>query len=234
VPTDHGLVVFRKLPGEEATDCPVGGKKQFWIESSLYWMGREFGTDVFYRAPVLPTADLLSAADYSASADGIEALFSHLCQLMMVKRKRVKLRLADGSAEADRNARHGGKRIVGHFQQVEHGRPVITLDQSEASDPEILTAIAVHELCHLRLLGEGRSRPENERLTDLLTIYFGFGIFAANAAMNFARADRSWMIVSRGQLDDRELNAARRNDGYRRLGYLTPVPSSTWNRAWDT
>ena len=52
--------------------------------------------------------------------------------------------------------------------------------------------------------------------------------------MNFARADRSWMIVSRGQLDDRELNTARRNDGYRRLGYLTPVPSSTWNRAWDT
>jgi hypothetical protein len=250
--------------GSATTGCPVAWKEQFWIETSMYWMGREFGTDVFYRAPVLPTADFLSAADYSASADGIEALVSYLCQLMVVKRKRVTLRLVDGSAEADHNARHGGKRIVGHFQQVEHGRPVITLDQSEASDPEILTAIAVHELCHLRLLGEGRisrSRPENERLTDLLTVYFGFGIFAANAAMNFTRADRSWMIVSRGQLDDRELNAARRNDGYRRLGYLTsqefgyalacyswlrrdpaaawkrhvnPVPSSTWNRAWHT
>jgi hypothetical protein len=216
----------RRAPwlGAATTNCPVPLLKQSWIESSLYWMGRQFGTEVFYRAPALPSDGFISATGYSASADQVEALFSHLCQLMMVSRKRVTLRLVDGSAQAAENARRGGKRTVGHFQLNEHGRPVVTLDQSEAADPKILTAIAVHELCHLRLLGErriGRDRSDGERLTDLLTVFFGFGIFSANAAMNFARADRGWTIVTHGRLDDQELNGARRTEGYRRIGYLS-------------
>jgi hypothetical protein len=39
--------------------------------------------------------------------------------------------------------------------------------------------------------------------------------------MRFARANRGFTIISRGLLDDRALNAARHNDGYSRLGYLT-------------
>jgi hypothetical protein len=209
--------------GSAPTGCPVNWKKQFWFESSMYWIGQEFGTDVFYRAPALPTAGFFSAANYAASADGIESLVSYLCQLMVVDRDRVVLQLFDGSAEAKRNARQGGKRTVGHYR-AKDGRALITLDESEASDPKILTAIAVHELCHVRLLGEdriSRTRPDGERLTDLLTVYFGFGIFSANAAMNFTRADRGWTIVPRDLRDDLALNAAGRHQGYRRLGYLS-------------
>jgi hypothetical protein len=186
--------------GSLATGCPIDEASQRW-----------------------PTADFFSTANYSASADGIESLISHLCQLMMVERDRITLELFDGSAEAEKNARQGGKRIVGHFQ-VKDGRAIISLDENEASDPKIMTAIAVHELCHMRLLGEDRirrGRPDSERLTDLLTAYFGFGTFSTNAAMSFARSDRGFMIVSRGLVGDRELNGAARNQGYRRIGYLS-------------
>jgi hypothetical protein len=106
---------------------------------------------------------------------------------------------------------------------IRNGRPVIGLDTREASDPAYLTAIIAHELCHVRLLGEGRvtaTRKDHERLTDLLTVYLGFGVFTANAAFSFGKAARSWSIQPQGDLDERTLNAAR-NDGYSRLGYLT-------------
>src|SRR5205085_10807583 len=40
-----------------------------------------------------------------------------------------------------------------------------------------------HELAHQRLLGEGRADAgafDNELLTDLTAVYFGFGVFLAN------------------------------------------------------
>lgn len=106
---------------------------------------------------------------------------------------------------------------------MEGGVAVIGLDRSESADPSYLTAIIAHELGHVRLLAERRisaGRRDHERLTDLLTVYFGFGIFSANAALDYAEAARSWSVHPLGELDERTLNAAR-NHGYRRLGCLS-------------
>lgn len=46
-----------------------------------------------------------------------------------------------------------------------------------------LVGTLAHELAHQRLLGEGRYRHgsfDNELLTDLTAIFFGFGVFLAN------------------------------------------------------
>jgi hypothetical protein len=204
------------------SDCPVDPETQEWTESSIRWFFGQFGTSVLYRDPVLPTTGFLSNAGYSASPGQIEELVTHLCQLMLVDPGSFTLELYDGSAEKEVITASGKSHAVGHFRMT-NGRLVISLDQKETSDPRHLTAIAVHELCHLRLLGEGRirsNRSDGERLTDLLTVYFGFGIFTTNAAMSFARA-RGITIISRGLLDDRTLNASRSNEGYHRLGYLS-------------
>lgn len=106
---------------------------------------------------------------------------------------------------------------------MEGKRAIIALDSGECSDPLHVVAIAAHELSHFRLLGERRLSPDRadgERLTDLLTIYFGFGIFSTNAAMRFARTERGWVAIPTEKLNDRELNSARRGT-YHRLGYLS-------------
>src|SRR5215831_3624294 len=207
---------------DATSECPVDAASQGWIESSLCWFANEFGTAVLRREAVLPTAGFLSDVNYSASPEQIEFLIEELCALMLVNRNLIRLELFDGSSEKKEAEKSGKSRIVGHFR-MEEGRAIIALDRSESADPKLLTAIAVHELCHLRLQGENRInhlRPDSERLTDLLTVYFGFGIFSTNAAMRFARSERGWTVIPQGQLDDRTLNAAR-NEGYRRLGYLS-------------
>jgi hypothetical protein len=192
-----------------------------WIESSMRWFIDEFGRKVLQRDVILPTADLIPSG-YSATPGEIDAVVNRLCNLMLVGPSRIKIDLFDGSAQKQEAARLGKSRTVGHFH-MEDGQAIIGLDRSETSDPLLLTAIAVHELCHVRLLGEGRisaKRADQERLTDLLTVFFGFGIFSTNAALRFARARRGWSVLPQGDFDDLTLNAARRNDSYNRLGYL--------------
>jgi hypothetical protein len=125
-------------------------------------------------------------------------LVAHLSELMFVDRTVFDLELFDGAAGTDTTADSavgsGRKRAVGHFRRS-RGRMVISLDRQEAVAPRYLAAIIVHELCHLRLRGEGRVRsdqPDEERLTDLLTVFFGFGVFTTNAAMQFARNNRGY------------------------------------------
>lgn len=94
---------------------------------------------------------------------------------------------------------------------------------TEASDAAYLIAVIAHELRHLRLLGEGRisaGRKDRERFTDLLTAYFGFGVFTTNTALRFGETARGFSVQPLCELDERTLNAAR-NDGFSRLGYLT-------------
>jgi hypothetical protein len=87
----------------------------------------------------------------------------------------------------------------------------LELSDGEAADPRVLTAIAVHELCHVLIRGcADRDRADGQRLADLLSVYFGFGVFSTNAAMRFAT-----------------LNAAR-DEGFHRLGYLS---STEWGYA---
>jgi hypothetical protein len=187
----------------------------------MQWFTEQFGSRQLRGDVVLPTARFLPT-DYSATRPEIEHLVVSACLRMQVDRRSIDLQLFDGSAEK-RAGQSGKKRVVGHFHMA-NGRAVVSLDLAEAADPVLLLAIVAHELGHVRLLGEKRvtaDRKDHERLTDLLTVFFGFGIFSTNAAMRFdRRASKAW-IVPNEDFDDRTLNAARSNDGYNRLGYLS-------------
>ncbi len=37
-------------------------------------------------------------------------------------------------------------------------------------------------------------RKDHERLTDLLTVYFGFGVFTTNAALRFGETARGFSV----------------------------------------
>ncbi len=59
----------------------------------------------------------------------------------------------------------------------------IRLERGSLDRPSDLVGTMAHELSHQRLLGERRLSPnafDNELLTDLTAVYFGFGVFVAN------------------------------------------------------
>ncbi|MCO6008192.1 hypothetical protein NE236_24745 [Actinoallomurus purpureus] len=216
---DDNLPTTPPWSSDAPTGCPVGQAVQAWIETSMVWFAGQFGEEAASREVALPRPGFFPTA-YAGEPEQIEALVLKVRDLMAVDSSQdLVVRVFDGSTET---TVAGGRRAVGHYHE-EDGRAIIGLDLREAADPAFLTAIIAHELCHVRLLGENRitaAQRDHERLTDLLTVYLGFGIFTTNAALHFTETARGWSVRPRGYLSEHDLNAAR-NDGYARLGYLT-------------
>jgi hypothetical protein len=191
-------------------DCPVRPVEQQWIEQSLDFFVREFGADRLRGEVVLPTDDYFPGV-YRGTREDVQAVLDRLCRHMGVDRAGVELEHYASDANPELEAavpiESRGSGAAGHFR-VRDGRSIIAVRDDQAARPMALVATIAHELGHARLLGERRIAPERqdgEPLTDLLTVFFGMGIFAANAALD------SWRDVKGEQ-------------GYTmtsRLGYLT-------------
>jgi hypothetical protein len=69
-------------------------------------------------------------------------------------------------------------------------RRKIAINVSQFKNPMSLVATIAHELGHVILLGGGKishDDKDHEYLTDLITVFFGLGIFTANSAFQFSQ-----------------------------------------------
>ena len=124
--------------------------------------------------------------------------------------------------------------VAGHYQQRE-GRGLIRIDPAQVGDPARLVAIAAHELCHELLLGRGgvpgADGEDHEPLTDLLTVYTGFGVFTANAAFDFQAYNLGgWRTRTLGYLNEAMFGYALACYAWMR-GEAMPEPA--WARYLD-
>ncbi|TWD73412.1 hypothetical protein FB561_7301 [Kribbella amoyensis] len=163
-----------------------GGRRQ-WIAKSMRWMADEFGTDVLRRPIVLP--DDVIPDGYDGSLAAAEAVTARIRERMDIPADRLEICFDLPDTRSRRPARSGSRPLVKELsgrwiRGEDHNR--IWLVPALAEDPVALVAVCAHEAGHEILLGDGRispiARPDHESLTDLLTVFFGLGIFTANAA----------------------------------------------------
>lgn len=92
----------------------------------------------------------------------------------------------------------------GTYLESETGRTIISIETNQLKNPVALIATIAHELAHHRLLGEKRIEENDEFLTDLTAIFFGFGIFLNNSKFNFSQFQDSthqgWAMNTTGYL----------------------------------
>lgn len=87
--------------------------------------------------------------------------------------------------------------------QEHQGTFDISIEYKNLGNPVSLIATMAHELAHVRLLGEKRisvSEPDHERLTDLATVFFGMGVFSANAVVEEKSLTTGWEMSRSGYL----------------------------------
>ncbi len=216
--------------------CPVSEQEQAWIEESMLWFTTQFGYDPVQRPTVLPTRDFFPLP-YAGTDEDIKALVRTVCPMMGLLPDRITVRLV-GTPSRDpemfKYVVHSESFAAGVFEQDESGARIITLDRDSSADQSRMTAVIAHELAHARLNGEGRIEPgraDMEALTDLATVFFGLGIFNANAART-AKPNASGVSVQRlGYLDQRMFGYAlacytrmRHNPAPKWQSYLSPPP----------
>lgn len=80
---------------------------------------------------------------------------------------------------------------IAWFAGIEKGRCRFGVDVDQLDDPQILIAALCHEIAHAyrhHYLLRQDDRDREERLTDLTTVYLGFGILNANASDRFLQS----------------------------------------------
>ena len=175
--------------------CPVTEDQRSWIEKSSSWL-----VDLFDISPrdvvvILPTPEFFPE-EYAAEEEDVEVLMTRLCDYMGVSRNRLELEFFSDRSRELRNhlptfesSAHGA---AGLFTKAGAAGPIkIRISTDHLHDPMSLVATIAHELGHVLLLADGkisRDREDHEHLTDLLTVWFGLGIFTANSVFKF----RQW------------------------------------------
>lgn len=188
---------------------PLDYERRKYFEQNLLWLCHEFPEpELKDRKQLTPTPE-----DFPITWDGSEqsafAALEIICQQMQLDRSKVNLEFY-ANPESETNM--GGTPIFlqsapdsvnasGMYSESETGTYDVALDRSLLSRPEDLIAVIAHELCHAKLLGELDLEVNDEMLTDFGTVFYGLGIFNANAAFRFHQGSDRW--------------------GYNRTGYLT-------------
>ena len=192
--------------------CPVEADDKLWLEEVMKWFLEEFGVEAFRDVTVvLPTDEFFPDAYYADEQD-VWSLVERVCAYMDVNPELIELEFFDGeNDELVRNlccVESSSEGAIGHYQKREN-KFVVSLASSQLTDPVSLVATIAHELGHVRLLGEDRidaDDADHELLTDLLTVFFGLGVFTANSAYSFQQwtntSTQGWQTQRRGYLSE--------------------------------
>jgi hypothetical protein len=214
--------------------CPVSVEAQRWIQDSLQWLVAEFGGDALNGEMLLP-ASVFPPGSFSGTEASLRPLLQRLCTRVGVDIDAIQVDLSDDPDIPDMGpgvpilSQFSG--AAGHFQW-DGGVPVVALRRRQLRHPVALTATLAHELAHVRLLTERRVDPvrkDHEQLTDLATVFFGLGVFTANAAFEFSKSQYGWQASRLGYLGEDLF-------GYSLAyyAYLRGEKDPSWARTLDT
>jgi hypothetical protein len=184
--------------------CPVREVERAWIEEQLAFLHGQFG-DGILRGPVLLPTDEYFPGSYTGSPADIRRVFGLLCRRYGVSPDVVRLEITDDDEDLAANVAHllsSGRSAAGVYHS---GEGVVAVQGSLGRTPVSWVATLAHELGHARLIGEGRvaaERRDGEPLTDLATVFFGCGIFTANAALEFSNDRVRWRSQRLGYLTE--------------------------------
>ncbi len=192
--------------------CPIDPDDKKWIEESLQWLLNEFGADVLHARVILPTPAFFPDT-YSARKEDARRLVDRVCGFMAVDPQRVELEFYTETTDHGLREKlpqyeweHHG--TAGHYRKKK-GKVIIGIEASHLKDTMSLVGTVAHELGHELLLGDRRispSRQDHEPLTDLLTVFFGMGIFTANSAFVFSQfsagSHQGWSVQTRGYMTE--------------------------------
>ncbi len=213
---------------------PIRDVEREWIDTSLDWLTGEFGDERLRGTVVLPTNEFFPGI-YRGTRGDIRAVLGRLCAHMGIDPARIELEHLESESEPDMGDHvpltWHSQGAAGHHR-VRDGRSIIGVQDEQAAEPMALVATIAHELGHVLLLADGRissSRKDHEPLTDLLTVFFGVGIFGANAAFEYAQHDRGYRTTRLGYLTEPMFGYA-----LARYAWLRGETEPAWARYLDT
>ena len=196
--------------------CPVDEPTREWLRYRLEWLCARFGDEPMQRPVVCPTPEWFPER-FDASCRDLPRVLAKVADRIGVDHTTIDLKVYDTDDEHGRLIREtgledtwtseGAAGLYGGDYAAYDKQHVIGIERGAASDPMSAVATLAHETCHALLHGGFHLTGEEgdgERLTDLATVFFGFGIFTANSLVREANwsgdGTSGWSVGRQGYL----------------------------------
>ncbi len=184
--------------------CPLDTGEKMWTEFRMRWLAGKLGMDRLVGSEVILPQDRYFPEPYTGTPADARRIFDRVCGYMRLDPNRFDFEvLPDDSIQG----------AVGLYYEGE--RPRIVLVSAQLPDPERLVATIAHELAHDILLGGGLltgHEEDHEHLTDLVPVFLGLGLFAANSPVRdrsfFDNGRHYFTIDQQGYLPSRMIGYA--------------------------
>lgn len=193
---------------------PISEADRQWADSGFDRLSKMLGYHRMLQAKVVLPNEQHFPDPYDRSVEAAERMFCRVCNYMKVDRSTIEFEVFSGGAEelsAFLPYWKGGGGCAGLYvhADADNEKMVVALRESQMHDPLAVVATLAHELGHVILLGGGlldASVKDMEPLTDLLTVFLGFGIFNANCAARFQQwqdeRKQGWSMQRLGYLPE--------------------------------
>ena len=173
---------------------PITKEDKVWVEECLNWLRIKIGEKSFSEIrTVTPTKDFYSR-DFDGTEKDAEFILERTMELMRIQEANIRLEffsespieMEDGTILTTPGDLKGfWSSAAGTFEQNEN-ETIISIEIQQLQNPVSLIATISHELAHHILLGKNKIEENDEYLTDLTAIMYGFGIFIGNSRFHFS------------------------------------------------
>ena len=189
--------------------CPITIEDKEWIEAHLDWINKKV-VRIEKQPIILPEKEFFDW-DFKGDEKDAEFVLRQIGTYCKINTNRINLDFySEESVELARGMvtkKEEGAGTAGLYKQ-KGGKASILIEVQQLKKPDALIATMVHELSHYVLMKQKRvylPGAENEWLTDLLAIAYGFGIFIGNAKLEFNQWQSGdgwggWQYSSQGYL----------------------------------
>lgn len=201
--------------GFSAKRPPLEEADREWIEAAFLWLLDQFGADFFLKQQLVLPEPQFFPDKFRGTEECVCNLVTRVCSYMNVDPNLVEVAFfSEDDDMASQHRLHGEyshSGAAGYYQGAvqENGLMRVSVNTSQFKNPISLIGTISHELGHVILLGQGRISHEDESheyMTDLLTVFFGLGIFTANSAFQFSQwqdnSQQGWRASRQGYMSE--------------------------------
>lgn len=191
-----------------------------WVEESCLFLREILGEEHFdNQRTITPTKEFYNW-NFRGNEEDAEFVLKRTKELMLIEDPNIRIEyfsdqpieMADGtilSSPADNNGEWQSS--AGAYEEFENEK-IIYIEKEQLKNTYSLIATIAHELSHFILLGENRMAENDEYLTDLTAIAYGFGIFLGNSRFQYSKfqnnSDSGWQMSSQGYLPEEVISYA--------------------------
>jgi hypothetical protein len=192
---------------------PVTEEDRHWIEEGLLLLKDEFGEEHFKSLEtILPNRQYYDIEFSGKEEDAVFVLNQTKIYMEIEAEMTLKffsdepVLMQDGSILTTPADIYGKWNSAAGLYDDNGVKTTIIIERSQLKDPVSLIATIAHELSHYILLGEGRTDINDEYLTDLVAVAYGFGIFLGNSRFKHSTFNTNggsgWQMQSSGYLPE--------------------------------